>query len=100
MSFNTTSPSNDGARLYTMTDVYHLLKKSFTFQSNNRFANKMSNTDMNTSKTSVHHVSQSTNNIFFSIESKIFLFNFRKKLQKIPKCNQNEQTSNNIEEEK
>lgn len=25
MSVYTISPSNDGARLYTMTDVYHLL---------------------------------------------------------------------------
>jgi len=71
MSVNTISPSNDGARLYTMTDVYHLLKVSFTFQSNNRFANKMSNTDMNSQKTSVHHVSRSTNKLFFSIYYRI-----------------------------
>lgn len=56
MSVNTLSPSNDGAGLYTMTDVYHLLIIHLRFNRTIDFANKMSNTDMNSQKTSVYHM--------------------------------------------
>lgn len=65
MSINTISPSNDGARLYTMTDVYHLIKVHIHFNRTIDLQIKMSNTDMNSQKTSVHPVTQTS--LFFSI---------------------------------